>query len=548
MSIRWKVASGFALALAFLVANGVISYRGTQGLVENGRRVARTHLVLRDLVEVLSGLKDAETGQRGFLLTGKEEYLEPYRAAAGAIDRAMRELRALTADDPVAQRQLDALEGLIATQAEELRRTIDLRRRSGSEAALRAVQTDEAKRVMDRARALVGQVRDEAHRALQARDAEATATARATEAAIAGMTLVAVVACAAAAFAITRGITWPLHRLTAAAAEIGAGRFERPIDVRSRDELGGLAESLRQMAGNLRATTVDAATERRGRERTEALLASIREAVARLTATTAEILASTAQQVAGAQQQAAAVAQTVTTVDQVAQTAEQAAHRARGVGEAVRRNLETGQAGRKAVEDSIVALEGLQAQVESTAGNILMLAEQAQAIGSIIASVDDIAEQTNLLALNAAIEASRAGEHGRGFAVVAGEVKALAEQSKKATVQVRRILGEIQKATNTAVLSTEAVTKGVAGAIGVGGQTRATINALVDALGDAAQASAQIMASAGQQATGIGQVNQAMKSLDQVAQQNLVATRQVEQAARDLDALGARLAAGLTGS
>ena len=110
----------------------------------------------------------------------------------------------------------------------------------------------------------------------------------------------------------------------------------------------------------------------------------------------------------------------------------------------------------------------VQEQVETTAENILALAEQAQAIGEIIATVNDIAEQTNLLALNAAIEASRAGEHGKGFAVVAGEVKALADQSKKATAQVRQILGEIQKATNKAVLSTEEVTKGVAAAIQVG--------------------------------------------------------------------------------
>src|SRR5207253_5050536 len=113
-----------------------------------------------------------------------------------------------------------------------------------------------------------------------------------------------------------------------------------------------------------------------------------------------------------------------------------------------------------------------------TAENILTLAEQAQAIGEIIAAINDIAEQTNLLALNAAIEASRAGEQGKGFAVVASEVRALADQSKKATAQVRQILGEIQKATNTAVLSTEEVTRGVASAIKVGGQAGQTINSL----------------------------------------------------------------------
>src|SRR5207245_2493031 len=142
--------------------------------------------------------------------------------------------------------------------------------------------------------------------------------------------------------------------------------------------------------------------------------------------------------------------------------------------EAVQRTQEIGKAGRKVVEESIGALDKVKEQMESTAENILALAEQAQAIGEIIATVNDIAEQTNLLALNAAIEASRAGEHGKGFTVVAGEVKMLADQSKTATTQVRQILGEIQKATNSAVLATEEVTKDGVTATTVADQARET--------------------------------------------------------------------------
>jgi PAS domain S-box-containing protein len=281
--------------------------------------------------------------------------------------------------------------------------------------------------------------------------------------------------------------------------------------------------------------------EERGR-----YLEGVRDAGTRLASAIAEILTGAQQQAAGAQEQAAAVSQTVTTVDEITQTSEQAAQRARGVGDAVQRNLEIGKAGRHAIEESLSAKRRVQEQVEGAAESIMALAEQAQAIGEIIATVNDIAEQTNLLALNAAIEASRAGEYGRGFAVVAAEVKLLADQSKRATVQVRQILGDIQKATTRTVLSTEEVTRGVAAAIKLGTQAGETLTTLTETLADTARAAAQIVASAGQQATGMAQIHQAMKNIDQVTRQNLAAIRQTEQAAQNLNDLGTQLARLLT--
>src|SRR5699024_5611962 len=108
-----------------------------------------------------------------------------------------------------------------------------------------------------------------------------------------------------------------------------------------------------------------------------------------------------------------------------------------------------------AVQENVESMEEIRSEVDSIASKILNLSEQTKQIGEIIESVNEIAEQSKLLALNAAIEAARAGDHGRGFSVVAAEMRSLAEQSKDSTKQVRRILGEIQKATNSAVIAIE---------------------------------------------------------------------------------------------
>jgi methyl-accepting chemotaxis protein len=267
----------------------------------------------------------------------------------------------------------------------------------------------------------------------------------------------------------------------------------------------------------------------------------VEEVVAELTSATAEILAGTTQQAGGVQEQAAAVAQTTSTVEEIAQTAEQASQRARAVAGSSQRATESSLAGRRAVAGATSAMADVKVRTEAAAQSILSLAEQAQAIGEITAFVNDVADQTNILAFNASIEASRAGEQGKGFNVVADEIKALAAQSKKATHQIRQILGDIEKATTTAVFATEAGNKAVDRAMQTVNEADEVIRSLSDTILEAAQSSLQITASTGQQAIGISQIQQAMKNISRATSQNLEATLQAEKSARRLGALGTRL-------
>lgn len=337
---------------------------------------------------------------------------------------------------------------------------------------------------------------------------------------------------------VVRGVARRTSALADTAARILGGERHLSAPVEGSDEIAMLGEVFNAMTAHLRQLIE---TETAGRARLEGLLEAVAETSGALASGTAEILAGTTQQASGAQEQATAVSETVTTVDEVMQTADQAALRARAVADASQRSLDISKTGRKAVDDTVTGMGTVKEQVEGVAESILALAEQAQAIGEIIATVNEIAEQTNLLALNAAIEASRGGEQGKGFSVVAAEVKALAGQAKKATAQVRQILGDIQKATSGAVIATEEGTKSVNAALALVGQAGNTIKALSDTIAEAAEAAVQIAASAGQQAAGMAQIQQAMKQVNQAASQNLASTRQQERAAQDLNNLGRKL-------
>jgi|SRR5919106_946424 methyl-accepting chemotaxis protein len=279
---------------------------------------------------------------------------------------------------------------------------------------------------------------------------------------------------------------------------------------------------------------------------TRSITVPLRQTVGTLASSCSEILAATTQQAAGTAEEVTAVQETSATVDEVRQTAQMAAQKAGAVTETVQKTAQVSHDGRRAVEDSVKGMQEMKTRMEAIADRILTLSQQGQAVGEIINAVTDLAEQSNLLAVNAAIEAAKAGEAGKGFAVVATEVKALAEQSKQATAQVRAILNEIQRATQAAVMAAEQGVKASDAGVAVATRAGEAIRLLGESLSEASQAAQQILVSARQQQAGVDQVAVAMQNIQQASTQNMASTRQVERAAQDLNGLAGRLKALVT--
>ena len=267
----------------------------------------------------------------------------------------------------------------------------------------------------------------------------------------------------------------------------------------------------------------------------------IAEGVNVLGSSASEILAATTQVASGAAETATAVSETTTTVEEVKQTAQVSSQKAKYVSESAQKAAQVSQTGKRSLEETVEGMSHIREQMESIAQSIVRLSEQSQAIGEIIATVNDLAEQSNLLAVNAAIEAAKGGEQGKGFAVVAGEVKSLAEQSKQATAQVRTILGDIQKATSAVVMATEQGSKAVEEGVKQVTEAAKSIRVMSDSVAESAQAATQIAASSQQQLVGMDQVALAMENIKQASAQNVGSTRQAEAAAQSLHELGQKL-------
>ena len=324
---------------------------------------------------------------------------------------------------------------------------------------------------------------------------------------------------------LTLGIVRPLQMSVVAAERIAANDLTVSLATDERkDEVGSLVQAFHKMVGNLRRSVQE-----------------MNEGVSLLGSSASQILASTSQVASGTAETSTAISETTTTVEEVQQASKQSAQKAKNVADSAQRVVQVSQNGQKAVEETVKSMNRISEQMDTIAQTVVKLSEQSQSIGGIIASVTDIADQSNLLAVNAAIEAANAGEHGKGFAVVAQEIKNLAGQSKQATLEVRNILNDIQRATGAAVMATEQGSKAVESGVAQSMQAGEAIRILGESSNEAFQAATQIVASSQQQVIGMDQIGMAMQNINQAGTETAVSMVQSEKSAKNMHELGQKL-------
>jgi len=440
---RWKIstqiAAGFALGLTVFSIIGIVSYRGTQQLVSAARQEKYTYQVLGELEEILSLIKDVETGQRGYLLTNDTRYLAPYNQARTAVQAGIEEFRQIVRDNPSQQNYVQTLEPLVNQKLAELDSTIRLKQNGQSAAALKVVQTNEGKRLMDQIRDVIARMEAGERDLLQTRSQLADRSAQRTLNSILYGMPFAILLLALIGVILNRQIARPLNLASKVAQQVADGDLTQAIaTTRDTTEVGRLMTAFQRMTKSL-----------------NALITQAQKSGIQISTSTTQIAAAGRQLEATVNEQVASMHEVNATSRQIASTAGELAKSMDGVAETARTTTEAATNSQMNLERMQLAMQNLVLATSSISSKLTVMDEKANNINTVVTTITKVADQTNLLSLNAAIEAEKAGEYGAGFAVVAREIRRLADQSAVATLEIEQMVKGMQSSVSQGVMEVD---------------------------------------------------------------------------------------------
>jgi signal transduction histidine kinase/CheY-like chemotaxis protein/CHASE3 domain sensor protein len=255
----------FGLSLLLLIITSIASYVSITNLLESAGKVTHTNQVIQLLEATVSTLKDAETGQRGYLLTGRPEFLEPYYGANAKALSFLNSARALLKDRPEQLKSADQLEDIIIRRFSRLQGVIDTKNSTG---VVPADQLIEGKKYMDQARQIIKLMDERETRMLQQRTASLNEIAAYTPVLIILASLFAIIITVVSFLKIKTEFTQrrnlqealqekdieTTHRINIIqnlATQIAAGDYTIRLDEKGKDNLGILSFSLNKMAESL---------------------------------------------------------------------------------------------------------------------------------------------------------------------------------------------------------------------------------------------------------------------------------------------------------
>lgn len=533
LGIRGKLLTGFGLVLGVFIISATLTFFQFNKNTENTKWTIHTYEVIVEAEKILVALVNMETGQRGYLLAGEENFLDPLRQGEKEFNEALASLKGKTSDNNTQQGRLDKLTRLYQdwrTQVVDVE--ISKRRQINSangplDEIVTMTRDAIGKAGMDSMREILKDIMT-AERQLLSTRAEAEAQSKRTT----SITLViSVIIATLVGIAASLYFSKTIIRQLGAEPEIAA-KLAQDI---SRGELDTRIRESDTPPGSIMAAMVHMTSQ------LQTIVSGIKSTSDQLKNTSHQLATSSQKSIRELRVQKEETEQVATAMNEMTATVGEVARNAQFASEAAKAVDHRVDEGGLLVNKSVKSVMHLHHELEETASVILLLSQESQEIGKVLDVIRGIAEQTNLLALNAAIEAARAGEQGRGFAVVADEVRTLASRTHMSTEEIRSMIERLQTGVANAVTTMEKSRTEAQSTVSFTKDTEAILGVIKHSVSDVNGLNLQIATAAEQQSHVAEEINRNVIKINEVTDMTVTAISQVERCSGELMEVSADL-------
>ena len=304
-------------------------------------------------------------------------------------------------------------------------------------------------------------------------------------------------------------VTRPLNSLVAALERMRQGDFTERLTLQRRDEFGVLSNGLDRLADEL-----------------SELVGQVQRSGIQVNTTATEIAATAKEQQSTSHEIAATTAEIGATSKQISATSKDLVKTMNEVNQVAEQTAELAGSGQAAIARMGTTMRQIMEASGSVTSRLSVLSEKTTNINSVVTTITKVADQTNLLSLNAAIEAEKAGEYGLGFAVVAMEIRRLADQTAVATLDIERMVKEMQSAVAAGVMGMDKFSEEVRRGVEEIRQVSAQLAQIIHQVQTLTPRFQTVNEGMQAQATGAQQISETLTQLSEAAQQTAESLRQ----------------------
>ncbi|HAK88856.1 MAG: hypothetical protein A2077_05925 [Nitrospirae bacterium GWC2_46_6] len=325
-------------------------------------------------------------------------------------------------------------------------------------------------------------------------------------------------------FVLSVSLSKPMENVINVVEDAAHKDFRKRLQVKFRDDIGKLSESINRMSGQLADS-----------------MRNVARAATDLSNSAGVLKTAVEETVDGTNKQAQQAAQIAAAAEEMSQTVTEIAKNSSSASDSARDAINVANKGRDVVGQSVDKINSAGDATQELASMIGRLNSRVTEIGEIVSVISDIADQTNLLALNAAIEAARAGEQGRGFAVVADEVRKLAERTMKATTEISGRIRAVQDDSGQTAHSMEKALTHVTDGVSFMETAKQSLGSIVSSVQKTADEISQIAASVEQQSAASEEIARNIEDISLIAKKTQESTENLQKIFEGLNSLSVRL-------